>query len=207
MSKIPHFDTSKLDKPGLVLLGERQEEFLKQWVDDWRGHTMKVLLSQTVFAGVATHHGGYNGYLKADLDSGGWPQTARNNAIHIIRKGMPLHINGDQHLTSLVQYGVDEQRDSSWSFCTPAIAAGYPRWWRPDEVGMPHENRPQARTAKHRRVPRRIRQQDLRLCGRQSRSRHEKESLRQGPPEGQRLRFGDDRHRSQDLQLSNRSDS
>ena len=23
-----------------------------------------------------------------------------------------------------------------------AIAAGYPRWWRPDEVGMPHENRP-----------------------------------------------------------------
>ena len=135
-------DTSHLDKPGLVLLGERQEEFLKAWADDWRGHSMKILLSQTVFAGVATHHGGYNGYLKADLDSGAWPQTARNDAIRIIRKGMPLHINGDQHLTSLVQYGVDEQRDSCWSFCTPAIAAGYPRWWRPDEVGMPHQNRP-----------------------------------------------------------------
>ena len=38
---------------------------------------------------------------------------------------------------------VDEQRDSNWSFCTPAIAAGYPRWWRPDEIGMPHENRPE----------------------------------------------------------------
>jgi alkaline phosphatase D len=135
-------DTAHLDKPGLELLGERQEEFLRQWCDDWRGHTMKVLLSQTVFAGVATHHGGYGGYLKADLDSGGWPQTARNQAIRIIRKGMPLHINGDQHLTSLVQYGVDDQRDGCWSFCTPAIAAGYPRWWRPDEVGMPHENRP-----------------------------------------------------------------
>jgi hypothetical protein len=135
-------DTSVLDKPGLILLGERQEEFLKHWVDDWRGHEMKVLLSQTVFAGVATHHGQYNGYLKADLDSGGWPQTARNNAIRIIRKGMPLHVNGDQHLTSLVQYGVDSQRDSSWSFCVPAISAGYPRWWRPDEVGMPHANRP-----------------------------------------------------------------
>jgi hypothetical protein len=137
------FDTKQLDKPGLELLGERQEKFLEHWVDDWRGHNMKVLLSQTVFAGVATHHGNYDGYLKADLDSGGWPQTARNRAIRIIRKGMPLHINGDQHLTTLAQYGVDEQRDGCWSFCTPAIAAGYPRWWRPDEVGMPHQNRPQ----------------------------------------------------------------
>ncbi|TWT87981.1 alkaline phosphatase D family protein [Stieleria varia] len=135
-------DPYKLDKPGLILLGERQEEFLRQWASDWRGHTMKVLLSQTVFAGVATHHGGYNGYLVADLDSGGWPQTPRNHAIRIVRPAMPLHINGDQHLTSLTQYGVDKQRDSNWSFCTPAIAAGYPRWWRPDEVGMPHEHRP-----------------------------------------------------------------
>ena len=112
-------------------------------MEDWRGHSMKVLLSQTVFAGVATHHGGRNGYLKADLDSGGWPQTARNRTVRILRKGMPLHINGDQHLTTLTQYGADEQRDGCWSFCTPAIAAGYPRWWLPDEMDMPHENRPQ----------------------------------------------------------------
>jgi phosphodiesterase/alkaline phosphatase D-like protein len=136
------FDTSKLDKPGLVLLGERQEKFLAAWAEDWRGHSMKVLLSQTVFAGVATHHGRYEGYLKADLDSGGWPQTARDNAIDILRAAKPLHINGDQHLTTLAQYGVKQQRDSSWSFCTPAISAGYPRWWRPDELGMPHQNRP-----------------------------------------------------------------
>ncbi|WP_417848520.1 alkaline phosphatase D family protein [Thalassoglobus sp.] len=136
------FDTSVLDKPGLVLLGERQEEFLKAWCEDWRGHSMKVVLSQTVFAGVATHHGNYDGYLKADLDSGGWPQTARNRAIDIIRKSNALHINGDQHLTTLCQYGVHKQRDSNWSFCPPAIGVGYPRWWRPDEIGMPHENRP-----------------------------------------------------------------
>ena len=139
----PDIDPYRLDKEGLVLLGERQEAFLAAWGEDWRGHTMKVLLSQTVFAGMATHHGGYNGYLVADLDSGGWPQTPRNNAIRIARKAKPLHINGDQHLTSLVQYGVDKQRDSFWSFCTPAIAAGYPRWWRADEVGMPHKNRPE----------------------------------------------------------------
>jgi hypothetical protein len=138
----PNFDTSVLDRPELDLLGKRQEKFLEAWSDDWRGHTMKVLLSQTVFAGVATHHGRYNGFLKADLDSGGWPQTARNRAISILRKSMALHINGDQHLTSLVQYGVKQQRDGNWSFCTPAIAAGYPRWWRPDEVGMKFANRP-----------------------------------------------------------------
>ncbi|NLT70841.1 MAG: twin-arginine translocation pathway signal [Verrucomicrobiaceae bacterium] len=136
------FDTTSLDREGLVLLGERQEKFLEAWADDWRGHGMKVLLSQTLFANVATHHGKYDGYLKADLDSGGWPQTARNRAVSILRKSGALHINGDQHLTTLVQYGVDEQRDSNWSFCTPAIAVGYPRWWRPDELGMPHENRP-----------------------------------------------------------------
>lgn len=140
--KDPEIDPLKLDKPGLVLLGERQKEFLEKWADDWRGASMKVLLSQTVFAGVATHHGSYNNYLVADLDCGGWPQTERNAAIEIAGKAKPLHINGDQHLTSLTQYGVEQQRDSFWSFCTPAIAAGYPRWWRADEVGMEHTNRP-----------------------------------------------------------------
>jgi hypothetical protein len=140
--KDKNFDSSKLDKPGLILLGERQEKFLREWSKDWRGHSMKVLLSQTVFAGIATHHGKYNGYLKCDLDSGGWPQTARDNAIDIVRESMALHINGDQHLASLAQYGVKEQRDSNWSYCTPAIAAGYPRWWRSDEVGIPYKNRP-----------------------------------------------------------------
>lgn len=138
----PNFPTSNLDKEGLQLLGSRQEKFLEQWGQDWRGHSMKVLLSQTVFAGVATHHGRYDSYLKGDLDSGGWPQTARNRAIEILRQSKALHINGDQHLTSLAQYGVDHQRDSMWSFCTPAIAAGYPRWWRPDEMNIPHANRP-----------------------------------------------------------------
>ncbi len=136
------FDTATLDKEGLALLGERQEMFLDAWGDDWRGHSMKVLFSQTLFANAATHHGNYDGYLKADLDSGSWPQTPRNRAVGILRKSMALHVNGDQHLATLVQYGVDKQRDSNWSFCTPAIAVGYPRWWRPDEVGMPHSNRP-----------------------------------------------------------------
>lgn len=138
----PNFDCRTLDRPGLVLLGDRQEAFLKKWAQDWRGHALKAVLSQTVFAAIATHHGGYDSYLKADLDSGGWPQTPRNRAIDILRPAMALHINGDQHLTTLAQYGVAQQRDSMWSFCTPAIAAGYPRWWRPDQLKIPHANRP-----------------------------------------------------------------
>ena len=126
----------------MVLLGERQEKFLETWAQDWRGHSLKAVLSQTVLAGVATHHGGKDKFLKGDLDSGAWPQTPRNRAIDIMRPAMPLHINGDQHLTTLVQYGTTEQRNSNWSFCTPAISAGYPRWWRPDDVGMAHTNRP-----------------------------------------------------------------
>ncbi|MEI7776737.1 MAG: twin-arginine translocation pathway signal, partial [Verrucomicrobiota bacterium] len=135
-------DCRALDKAGLVLLGERQERFLEKWAQDWRGHTLKALLSQTVFANLATHHGSFDGYLKADLDSGSWPQTPRNRALEILRPSMALHINGDQHLSSLSQYGAGKQRDGLWSFCTPAIAVGYPRWWRPDQTGTPHENRP-----------------------------------------------------------------
>jgi alkaline phosphatase D len=138
----PSPDPKAFDLPGLVLLGERQETFLQEWVQDWRGHTLKAVLSQTVFAGLATHTRNYDKRMNRDFDAGAWPQTPRNRAIDILRPAMALHINGDQHLTTLAQYGVSRQRDSMWSFCTPAIAVGFPRWWRPDEVGMPHANRP-----------------------------------------------------------------
>ena len=139
----PDIDTLAMDKPGLVLLGERQEKFLAHWANDWRGHTMKIVLSQNPLANLATHHGDADNYLIGDLDSGGWPQTPRNRAIDLIRPAKALHISGDQHLATLTQYGVENQRDSSWSYCTPAIATGYQRWWRPDDVGMDHTNRPE----------------------------------------------------------------
>ena len=127
-------DVETLDDPSFVLLGERQEQFLSEWVEDWRGCDMKVLLSETVFANVNTHHARRDNYLQADLDSGAWPQTARNRAIEICRKAFPVHINGDQHLATLVQYGVENFQDSFWAFCTPAVSVGYQRWWLPDEV-------------------------------------------------------------------------
>ncbi|HEV7280271.1 MAG TPA: alkaline phosphatase D family protein [Pirellulaceae bacterium] len=139
----PDFDLAELDAEGLELLGERQEKFLEAWVADWRGADMKVFLSETVFAGAATHHGTFDGFLRADLDSNGWPQTPRNEALRILRKALPLHVNGDQHLATMIHYGIDEPRDGFWSFCTPAISTIYQRWWRPDELGWETKNRPE----------------------------------------------------------------
>lgn len=138
----PLFINPAFDRDDLHLLGTRQEQFLQQWGQDWRGHTLKAVLSQTVFAGIATHQPRPDRYLKYDFDGSGWPATARNRAIDIMRESSALHICGDTHLGTLSQYGVEKQRDSNWAFCTPAISAGWPRWWLPDVAGLPHNNRP-----------------------------------------------------------------
>jgi alkaline phosphatase D len=68
-----------------------------------------------------------------DHDSNGWPQTPRTNALRLIRKAQALHIGGDQHLGSTVQYGIDEFNDGPWMICTPAISNIFPRRWYPPE--------------------------------------------------------------------------
>jgi len=141
--KEPRKDLSFLDKPGVEMLGERQTKFLNDWVLDWEGADMKVLLSQTVFANVATHHGNLSDYLYGDLDSGGWPKSGRDKVIKLMRKVGAFNISGDQHLPSLVQYGVDNFQDAGWSYCTPAICNYYMRWFLPDEMGVPVVDRPE----------------------------------------------------------------
>jgi len=140
--KEPRKDLSFLDKPGVEMLGTRQEKFLNDWALDWENADMKVLLSQTVFANVATHHGALEDYLYGDLDSGGWPKSGREKVIKLMRKVGAFNINGDQHLPSLVQYGVENFQDAGWSFCTPAICNFYMRWFLPDELGAPVIDRP-----------------------------------------------------------------
>lgn len=141
--KEPRKDLSFLDKPGVEMIGQRQTRFLNDWALDWEGADMKVLLSQTVFANAATHHGSRDGYLYGDLDSGGWPKSGRDKVIKLMRKVAAFHINGDQHLTSLVQYGLDNYRDAGWSFNTPAICNFYMRWFLPDELGVTALDRPE----------------------------------------------------------------
>jgi phosphodiesterase/alkaline phosphatase D-like protein len=161
----PDFDpVSKADIPEAVLLGQRQLDFLEHWAADWTGGAiMKAVLSQTIFANVATlprgerhdnivpklrilEKGEYapDDYPVADMDSNGWPQTGRNNALKKIRKASAVHIAGDQHLGSTIQYGIEEFRDGPFAICVPSVSNVWPRRWYPPESGMNHaEGQPQ----------------------------------------------------------------
>lgn len=156
-AQIKVFDMKKDgDVKGAKLLGERQLEFLEHWVSDWSEQTdMKMLLSQTIFANVATlpkeamsgaiiptlrimNEGDYakDDRPVADLDSNGWPQSGRNAAVKLLRKGFAVHLAGDQHLGSTIQYGVDEWDDSSFAMCVPSISNHWPRRWYPLVEGI-----------------------------------------------------------------------
>jgi len=151
------FDAAKDgDVEGAVSLGARQLKFLGDWSSDWSDNTwMKVVLSQTIFANVATlpvkksssdaavpslkifKTGEYppDDIPVQDMDSNGWPQTPRNRALEIIRKAFAFHLAGDQHLGSTIQYGVNDWHDAGYAFCVPAISNVWPRRWFPSEEG------------------------------------------------------------------------
>jgi len=131
----PKFDVRKIDLPGKKLLGDRQLEFLNNWTVDWKGQDMKIVLSQTIFANMATHHGPGLKRLVADLDSNGWSQTGRDKAVDALRKSFAFHLAGDQHLGSIVHHGIDDWNDGMYSFCVPSIANFYPRAWWPESIG------------------------------------------------------------------------
>lgn len=131
----PDYDPKSVDVPQARLLGERQLKFLDKWAQDWANTDMKVALSQTIFCGGAHIHGKIGGRLHADLDSNGWPQTGRNKAIASLRKAYAFHFAGDQHLGTVFHHGINEWRDSIYSFCVPSIANLYLRWWKPLQPG------------------------------------------------------------------------
>jgi hypothetical protein len=141
------FDPAAADVEGAVLLGDEQLAFLDHWASNWQGADFKATLSATVFAGLATHHGGNQDYLRIDLDSNGWPQSGRNEALRKIRRAFAVMIGGDQHLSTLAHHGIDDWEDAGFSFVVPAIANFYARSWRPpgpplipleDEEMIPH---------------------------------------------------------------------
>lgn len=139
------------DPPGGVLLGERQERFLSSWAADWSGGAwMKVVLSQTIFANVATipadaptgsvipglpvpEPGTWveGDRIAADMDSNGWPRSGRDRALRAMRKGFAVHLAGDQHLGSTIRYGVDDWGDAGYALCVPSVANFWPRRWYP----------------------------------------------------------------------------
>lgn len=152
----PDFDPkTQADIPAAALLGDRQLKFLNNWADSWNENTwMKAALSQTIFANVATlpeveMHDRNVPKLRvlkqsqyppddrpvSDFDSNGWPQTGRNKALAAMRKAFALHIAGDQHLGSTIQYGIDDWHDAPFAFCVPAVSNVWPRRWYPATGG------------------------------------------------------------------------
>ncbi len=135
----PNYDPKSLDVSGAELLGERQLKFLDAWTQDWRGCDMKVVLSETTFANGAHLYGTLDNRVYADLDSNGWPQTARNKALAVMRKGFAFHIAGGQHLGAIIHHGIDDWNGACYSFCVPPIANRDLRWWVPLEEGKNRE--------------------------------------------------------------------
>ena len=130
----PDYDPATIDRPGLVLLGERQLAFLDQWATWNDGVKMRAVLSQTGFCGAAHLHGILENRLHADLDSNGWPQSGRNKALRAIKKAGAIHIGGDQHLATVIQHGIEEFGDGPWAFIVPAsVNTIYKRWWWPED--------------------------------------------------------------------------
>ncbi|MEL4308203.1 alkaline phosphatase D family protein [Joostella sp. CR20] len=147
-----NFDVKKYRDLDAELLGERQEKFLEDWVQDWSENTtMKVVLSQTNLATVATlpkeaktdavvpklnipqkEEYVLGDAMTTDMDSNGWPANKRDKAVGIIRKAFAFHIAGDQHMASFVKYGLEEFGDSGYAFAGPALNNIWPRrFWPP----------------------------------------------------------------------------
>ncbi|MBN1387051.1 MAG: hypothetical protein JW965_01305 [Bacteroidales bacterium] len=142
-----------------TLLGERQLLFLEDWASDWSGGTwMKAVLSQTLFANLATIPSDAandditqitevpdSGIVLStdrfvtDFDSNGWPQVGRDKALRKFRKAFATHIAGDQHLGSTVQYGIDNWRDAGYAIISPATGCIWTRRWHPPVEGRNRE--------------------------------------------------------------------
>ncbi len=128
----PNYDRTSIDLPELKLFGDRQLKFLDHWAGNWKGARLKVALSQTPLCGGVHLHGSTKGRLLADLDSNGWPQTGRNNALKRLRHAQASHLCGDQHLGVVIKHGIDSYRDGPMTSSSPALVnSTYGRWWWP----------------------------------------------------------------------------
>ncbi|MFZ9690507.1 MAG: sulfatase-like hydrolase/transferase [Phycisphaerales bacterium] len=150
------FDPRESGVEDAALLGEAQEAFLAAWAADRRTDApRRLVLSQSPFVGVHTLPEGKTDAVvpslavldlergdwptddvpAADTDTHGWPKPARDRAVGLLAQGDALHLAGDQHLASLVQYGLEGYRDGPWVLTAPAIANTWPRRWMPRDPG------------------------------------------------------------------------
>ncbi len=123
----PAFDARKLDRPDLQLLGQAQEAFVAEWAQQVvRKRQLAAVLSQSPFVNIGNYDVTYG-----DMDSNGWPQSARNRALRAIAPSRAVMISGDIHFGTLHQHGISRWGDGPWGFSLPAFASNQNRSWRP----------------------------------------------------------------------------
>jgi len=123
----PDFDVTKIDHPDLQLLGEAQERFVGQWAERVaRNRQLAAVLNQSPYANVGNYDRDFG-----DMDSNGWPQSARNRALRAIAPSKAVMIAGDIHYGTIFQHGIDEWGDGPWSFSVPAFTSPQNRTWNP----------------------------------------------------------------------------
>lgn len=125
----PAFDTRNLDAPGLNLLGEAQEKFVRQWAKRvGRSKRLAAVLHQSPFVNVGNYQRTFG-----DMDSNGWPQSARNNALRALNPSKAVLISGDLHYGVILRQGVEDWNDSLWEYSLPPFGSSQGRVWNPVE--------------------------------------------------------------------------
>ena len=126
----PTFDTSTLDAPGLNLLGEAQENFVSTWADKVsKTDCLAAVLHQSPLVNVGNYQRTFG-----DMDSNGWPPTARNNALRALTPAKSIMISGDLHYGTILQNGVDAWGDGPWCYSLPPFGSSQGRVWDPIEA-------------------------------------------------------------------------
>lgn len=122
---------AKLDVEGAQLLGERQLVFLDEWQKRTAALPVRWFLSQSMFSKGTTHIGATLRRFEIDMDTNGWPQSARNKALRTIGRNT-IMVNGDQHIGMLARLGIDTWDDGPLSFMVTGSSVGFPRAWWPE---------------------------------------------------------------------------
>lgn len=130
----PASDTTRFNRSNLNLLGARQEAFLDAFAADWAGQDMKGAISQSPLASANTHVSAAYNRVYFDMDANGWPQNKRDKAVGLLRKSFAPHINGDQHVSVMLQHGISADRDAVYSFCVPSVSNAFSRAWDPADT-------------------------------------------------------------------------
>ena len=131
----PAFDASRLDREDLQLLGKAQETFLTEWAKRVAEHgQLAAVLSQSPLVNIGNYDVTYG-----DMDSNGWPQSARNRALRAIAPSRAVMVSGDIHFGTLHQHGMDDWGDGPWGFSLPAFASKQNRSWRPSAAAQGRE--------------------------------------------------------------------